>query len=89
MPLRDEFDEDWEADKDLPQTADLNDEDDELPEMTCPSCRRLVTEDTEKCPYCGDWITPEPASRHGWPRWLLVAVVLLMLWAVLRWIGIL
>jgi len=89
MPRRDAFSEDWEEDKDLPQEADLDDEDDDLEEMTCPSCRRYVTEDTQKCPYCGEWIIPEESSRRGWPRWLFIGAVLLMLWAVLRWIGIL
>lgn len=89
MPQRDEFDEDWDTDKDLPQAADLHDEDDDLPEMTCPSCRGPVTEDTQKCPHCGDWIIPEEQSRRGWPRWLFVAIVLVMLWALLRWARIL
>jgi predicted nucleic acid-binding Zn ribbon protein len=89
MPRRDAFSEDWAEDKDLPQESDLDDEDDELEEMACPSCRRYVTEDTQKCPYCGEWIIPEEPSRRGWPRWLFVGVVVLMLMAVLRWIGIL
>ena len=47
-----------------PYEDDIDDEyagyehDDDLPEMMCPSCRGTVTEDTQKCPHCGDWITP-------------------------------
>lgn len=58
--------------------------DDDLPEMLCPNCRATVTEDTQKCPHCGDWITPVEPSDSGWRRWLFVVAVLLMLLAMLR-----
>lgn len=72
-------------DNDLPLEQDLDDDGGDLPEMVCPSCRGAVTEDTQKCPRCGDWITPVDASRHDWRRWVFVAVVLVMLYAILRW----
>ena len=74
-----------DEDNDLPLEQDLDDEGDDLPEMVCPKCRGVVTEDTQKCPHCGDWIVPQAASGHGWRRWVFLAVVLLMLYAVLRW----
>lgn len=61
------------------------DEGDDLPEMRCPACGAAVTEDTQKCPRCGDWITPVDPSSGGWRRWAYVAVILLMLYAILRW----
>lgn len=91
MSPRGGYDEDdlTDDDKDLPQEQDLADEDDESEEMVCPSCRATVAEDSQKCPHCGDWITPQHPSSHGWKRWLFVAAVLLMLWAMLRWMRLL
>jgi hypothetical protein len=81
------FDDD--ADDDSPRKEDVDDEEDEsLGDAICPSCREVVTEDTQKCPHCGDWITPEHPASHGWRRWFFVVVVLVMLWAVLRWMGV-
>jgi len=59
-----------------------SDSDDDLPEMTCPSCRASVTEDTQKCPHCGDWITPVEGSTKG-KRFVFVIAVVLMLAATL------
>ena len=75
----------FDDETDLPLEQDLDDGGGDLPEMLCPSCRDVVTEDTQKCPHCGDWITPRDLSRHPWRRWVFVAAVLLMLWAILRW----
>ena len=59
-----------------PDEGDLPDSDD-LPMMACPACGGSVAEDTEKCPYCGDWITPVEPREAGWRRWALIAVVVL------------
>ena len=72
------FDDDEPLDQD-------RDEGDDLPEMHCPACGAAVTEDTQKCPHCGDWITPVAPSSRGWRPWVFTAVVLLMLYAILRW----
>ncbi|MCG8409438.1 MAG: hypothetical protein MI923_29890 [Phycisphaerales bacterium] len=73
-PYEDDFDDEY---------ADYG-HDDDLPEMMCPNCRGVVTEDTQKCPHCGDWITPVDETTRGWRRWLFVVAVLLMLLAILR-----
>lgn len=50
--------------------------------LVCPSCHESVHEDTQQCPYCGDWITPRyPSGR--WRRLLIVVVVLLLISALL------
>jgi hypothetical protein len=64
-----------------PVAAD--DDDDALPEMMCPSCRDLVTEDTQKCPSCGDWITPVELRSGKSKRWLFGLAVGLMLVAMI------
>jgi hypothetical protein len=78
-------DEYTDEDANLPLEQDLCGDGDDLPEMICPNCRGVVTEDTQKCPHCGDWIVAQSPSQGGWRRWLFVAVVLMMLYAVLRW----
>lgn len=55
-------------------------------DMACPTCRKPVTIETQKCPHCGDWITPVYPSSGRPPRWLFVVAVLLMLLAMLRFI---
>lgn len=91
-----EYESDWDDgdDDDSPGGDDLgdfptgSDEDsfDALPMMFCPECRRGVTEDTQKCPHCGEWITPvdRPPGRWSTKRIVFVAAVLLMLFAMLR-----
>lgn len=54
--------------------------------MYCPECGAAVTEDTQKCPHCGDWITPVDRARFDWKRWFFVIAVLLMLMAMLRFL---
>jgi hypothetical protein len=35
-------------------------------------------EDTQKCPHCGDGITPTDPKASGGRRWVFVAAVVLM-----------
>lgn len=62
------------------------DDDDSIEMGFCPSCGREVYEFTEKCPHCGDWITPTYRSPQKRRRWqiLVLAVILLLLFALLR-----
>lgn len=78
------YDEGNEDDRDLPQACDLEaaDRADESPaNMRCPACGAAVWEDTQKCPSCGDWITP--VAPRGSKRWLWFIAVALMLLAML------
>ena len=55
--------------------------------LACPSCGEAVHEDTQQCPYCGDWIIPvDPRERSR--RWgvAVVAILLVMalIWLVIR-----
>lgn len=81
-------DDSWDDDPDAPLSSDVDDDVDDyvLSEMLCPECGRRVTEDTQKCPHCGDWITPIAPRAGQWKRWWFVAAVLLMLLAMLRWV---
>jgi len=73
-----------EDDRDLPLPEDMDDDSADLPEMFCPNCRSAVTEDTQQCPRCGDWITPVATAGASWKRWVIVAAVVLMLVAMAR-----
>ncbi len=53
-----------------------DDSDDDL--LACPSCKKAVHEDTQKCPYCGDWVTPV-SLEHRSKRIVWVLVILLMI----------
>jgi hypothetical protein len=56
--------------------------DDDAPDdvlLHCPSCKREVHEDTQQCPYCGDWIVPVDLSDRPRRRIWLIVVILLVL----------
>lgn len=57
--------------------SDANEDEDE-PLLNCPSCKREVHEDTQQCPYCGDWITPVDLSDVRKRRIWLVAVIFII-----------
>lgn len=77
----------------MPSTDDWDDRDDEGVDdddvgddltsdgdlLACPSCRRAVHEDTQRCPHCGDWIVPVEAGGHGKRLLLIVTAILLIL----------
>jgi predicted amidophosphoribosyltransferase len=62
----------------------VDDDGDDL--LYCPSCGKQVYEFTQKCPHCGDWITPayRSPSRTRWWRILVYAVIAVFLLALLR-----
>lgn len=69
---------------DLDDEAAGDAEDDQLP---CPSCGRLIFEDSERCPHCGDWVMPLAAAAGKrktriWWTALALAVILLVTWGV-------
>ena len=67
---------------DDPADPDWGDDDEDNEVLACPSCRKPVYEDTEKCPHCGDWITPV-YPQAGSKRMLTVVVVVLLVAALL------
>ncbi|MFQ5590157.1 MAG: hypothetical protein ACE5HE_03245 [Phycisphaerae bacterium] len=71
MPYDEWPDEEWIDDEGNP-------EDDVL---ACPSCHELIHEDTQQCPYCGDWIIPVDPQHTR--RRLVAAIVVILLVAAL------
>jgi len=69
----------WEPD------ADEGDDDPEEDQLPCPSCGRMVFDDTDRCPHCGDWIMPVAASsRQRHAIWVVAAVLATL--GILLWI---
>jgi len=74
----------WDDDEG-PQECDLTDDEDEYDVEPCPSCGRDISELSEQCPYCGEWIERGGGSptRRG-P--LVVALAILLLISFLIWV---
>ena len=71
---------DSDLDDDNEWVEDDGDSEDDL--LACPACREAVHEDTQKCPYCGEWIIPvDPRSRRQ--RWLFGAAAIAVIAAIL------
>jgi hypothetical protein len=65
--------EDWED----PDESDMDSHDD--PELVpCPYCKKLISEDTDICHLCGNFIVKDD-SRASVPMWITVGVVLCIL----------
>jgi hypothetical protein len=75
--------EDWE----YPDEDDSPDDDD-AETVPCPSCGEEVYESAERCPHCGDYITPYSSSPlSGRPLWFVVLGLLgivAVVWLLLR-----
>jgi predicted nucleic acid-binding Zn ribbon protein len=58
---------------------------DEAGELWCPLCGAGVHADASRCPACGDYMTPgQPPRRKGPLGWIVVAIVVLVILALLR-----
>ena len=77
--MSDEYDQqEWAEESDW--VADDADEDD--PEgdlLPCPSCGEMIYDDTDRCPYCGNWVMPMAAASSRRSRVWLVAVILVII----------
>ncbi len=52
--------------------------------LACPSCNAEVHEDTQQCPYCGDWIIPvDPRDQSRRMIWGVVVVLLILALALI------
>ena len=73
-----EPDADGDADDDAaddPEAPDATDRDDgdEPAFVRCPSCRRMIAEDAERCPKCGHYVEDAALSRDR-PAWVWVGI---------------
>jgi hypothetical protein len=65
----------WDDDDDeLYDPVDADD--DEEPTSPCPSCQRLIHEEADACPYCGEYLSGSEAhGGSGRPAWITVAAM--------------
>ncbi len=60
-------------------------EDDEEPCVPCMHCKREIHEDSERCPYCGQYLSREDAPPTPKPLWIVIGVIA-CLYVVYRWV---
>lgn len=61
------------------------DDEDAAPTVDCPYCRAEIHEDSERCPFCENYISREEIPASAKPLWIVLGVVLCLL-LVLLWI---
>ena len=66
------------AARDAPLASDLDqDENDDYDESICSACGATVSELTDKCPSCGEWIVH--GLRKQRRTWVITAVVIVLI----------
>ena len=70
-------DERWEDNGYEPDDAESDQEDE--PTIPCPGCRREIHEESQRCPYCGQYILEEDVSAGRKPWWIILGVLLALL----------
>ena len=68
----------WDEDED-------DGDDEEEATIPCPNCKRPIHDESQRCPYCGEYILEEDAVPAHKPWWIIVGV-LLAFYVVYRWI---
>jgi hypothetical protein len=82
MSRRTSAEDEWDDDED---DLGYEAEDDEVATTPCPYCRREVHEDSQRCPYCGNYISAEDAPASRKTPWFVMGF-LLCLSIVFLWI---
>ena len=77
-------DDDSDLDPEGPDAAEMDSSDDPDLEV-CPHCRKLISEDAERCNHCGMYLSAEDAPLSK-PAWFVIAVILALLVALIVWI---
>ena len=66
---------------------DWDEEDDgEEPTIPCPHCRRQIHEESQRCPYCENYVSEDDKVSARKPWWIIVGS-LLIFYVVYRWIA--
>jgi hypothetical protein len=82
-------DDDSEDDFESPDAYDADDPDDEDAgdTVTCPHCRREISDMAEQCPRCGQYLSEEENPSPTFPRWVVVTALLLLAAIAMGWLG--
>jgi hypothetical protein len=86
MRWRDDDDRDDTDLQDL-YTSENGEEGDDEDTVPCPHCRRRIYEDSERCPYCANYLSrEEDETALGQKSWWLILGVLVCLVIAAGWI---
>jgi len=83
-PAEDEEEEEEYVDSDYPDPSDI-DSTDEPGLDVCPYCRKMITEEAERCHHCGKYLSAEDAPLSK-PAWFVIAVIVTLAVIALVWI---
>lgn len=65
-----------QADRELPDESDMDSTDEEGLDA-CPFCRKMIFEDAERCPHCGQYLVDQgQAGASTWVVWVIVALLI-------------
>jgi uncharacterized paraquat-inducible protein A len=69
-----------------PEGPDATEMNDDPGEVACPYCQRHISEDADRCPFCGSYVhvSDHPRRREWWWIAALVLLILLLLAYFLR-----
>jgi predicted nucleic acid-binding Zn ribbon protein len=79
-----EDDEEELGDSELPDAADMDDSDSTDIEA-CPICGKQIYEQSQVCPYCGNFVSPG-RSRSRKPLWIVVGVIVCLAVVFFLWL---
>lgn len=84
-----EDDNEWDAEDEWESDDGEFAADDEESAATieCPYCQAEIHEDSQRCPFCENYLSREDAPSERKPVWLVVGVVICLI-LVLLWIWI-
>ena len=76
----DDDEQDFDPEGPDPSEMDYSDE----PDLeVCPNCRKMISEETERCPYCGEYLIPSQAPMPVWVWIIIILVIVATLWLAL------
>ena len=53
--------------------------------IPCPCCKHSIHEESQRCPFCGSYISEEDIPPKQKPWWIIVGI-LAVFYVVYRWI---
>lgn len=54
-------------------------DDDDIPTVPCPYCREEISEEAERCPHCGNYISAEDAPPQPRSKFVVVMMIVTLL----------
>ncbi len=74
--------EEWE----YPEPDDDEEADSSTATIRCPACGMEIYEESEQCPYCGDYVIAGAATGLAGRPWWFVVMAVAAIVAVMTWL---